>query len=279
MAKITDWKHFWISLISKVFAAIIAIAIVLYSGMVVDHQTLQWIPDYEQQSIDEIILKTELSQEDYDIIYKQTGVTKIGVDNLMNNDKLSLLIDLQKQLFEHKEIITDMFAPFICQHEVGDSLTTVPLRNGDIIVTDTTHLSFFTIGHAAMVIDAKNGLVLNAIGYDSKSQVMSIDEMIDRPNMIILRPKLSEDECQNIVDYALTELHNKDYSITVGILSDKFPDEIQQTHCSHMIWAAYKHAGIDLDANGGAVVMPMDLVGSEHVDIIQIYGFDLNLYK
>ena len=279
MAKITDWKHFWISLISKVFAAIIAIGIVLYSGMIVDHQSLQWVPDYEQQSIDEIILKTELSQEDYDVIYKQTGITKVGVDNLISNDKLSLLVDLQKQLFEHKEVVTDMFAPFICQHEVGESLTTVPLRNGDIIVTDTTHLSFFTIGHAAMVIDAKNGLVLNAIGYDSKSQVMSIDEMINRPNMIILRPKLSEDECQNIVDYALTELHNKDYSITVGILSEKFPDEIQKTHCSHMIWAAYKHAGIDLDVNGGAVVMPMDLVSSEYVDIIQIYGFDLDLYK
>lgn len=279
MAKITDWKHFWISLISKVFAAIIAVVIVLYSGMVVDHQNLQWVPDYEQKSIDEIISKTELSQEDYDVIYQQTGITKVGVDSLLQNDKLSLLQDLQKQLFEHKEVETDMFAPFVCQHGVGESLTTVPLKNGDIIVTDTTHLSFFTIGHAAMVVDAKNGLVLNAIGYDSKSQVMSIDEMIDRPNMIILRPKLSEKECQEVVDYALTELHNKDYSITVGILSDKLPEEVEKTHCSHMIWAAYKHAEIDLDANGGAVVMPMDLVGSEYVDIIQIYGFDLELYK
>ena len=279
MAKITDWKHFWVSLISKVLAAIIAVAMVLYSGLVFDHQNLQWIPDYKQKSLEEIILKTELSQEDYDIIYQQTGVTKIGVDELINHGKMSLLTNLQKQLFERKEVLTDMFTPFVCQHEIGESLETVPLQNGDIIVTDTTHLSFFKIGHAAMVVDAKNGLVLNAIGYDSKSKVMSIDEIVNRPNMIILRPKLSKEKCQEVVDYALTELHNKEYSITVGILSDKFPDEIQKTHCSHIIWAAYKHAGIDLDANGGAVVMPMDLVGSEHVDVIQIYGFDLDLYK
>ena len=102
MAKITDWKHFWVSLISKVLAAIIAVAMVLYSGLVFDHQNLQWIPDYKQKSLEEIILKTELSQEDYDIIYQQTGVTKIGVDELINHGKMSLLTNLQKQLFNDK---------------------------------------------------------------------------------------------------------------------------------------------------------------------------------
>lgn len=279
MAKIVDWQHFWISLISKVVAVIIVIAIILYTGIILDHQNFQWTPDYEQQSLDEIILKTELSNDDYELIYKQTGVTKIGVDNLLKTDKMIVLKDLQKQLFNTPTIEPSMFAPFVCQHDLDEPVKTVPLENGDIIVTDTTHFSFFTIGHAAIVVDAKNGLILNAIGYGSKSQITSIDEIINRPNIMVLRPQLSKQQRQDVADYALSNLHNKDYSLTVGIFGNKLPEDIQQTHCSHMIWAAYQSVGLDLDGNGGKIVMPMDLAKSENVDIIQIYGFDLNLYK
>ena len=65
-----------------------------------------------------------------------------------------------------------------------------------------------------------------------------------------------------------------EYRITVGLFSEKFPEELSFTHCSHMIWYTYMRLGLDLDASGGGIVTPGDILRSENVEIVQIYGMN-----
>ena len=53
-----------------------------------------WSPDYKMVDIDEVLMKIELSADDYALLYQQTGLTKLGVDGLMQNrckDKIKLI--------------------------------------------------------------------------------------------------------------------------------------------------------------------------------------------
>ena len=41
------------------------------------------------------------------------------------------------------------------------------------------------------------------------------------------------------------------------------------------MWQSYRQFGLDLDYNGGALITPKDLANSPDVDIVQVFGFDL----
>ena len=42
-----------------------------------------WYPDYEKQDISAILQKDTLTDADYDLLYAQTGLTKLGIDGLL----------------------------------------------------------------------------------------------------------------------------------------------------------------------------------------------------
>ena len=66
------------------------------------------------------------------------------------------------------------------------------------------------------------------------------------------------------------------YRLTTGILSKKYKKTLTQSQCAHFVWYAYKKFGIDLDSNGGGLVKPQDIALSDKVDVVQVYGFDLD---
>ena len=46
------------------------------------------------------------------------------------------------------------------------------------------------------------------------------------------------------------------------------------THCSHLVWQAYKHFGYDIDSDGGPLVTCNDIARSDLLEVVQVYGFD-----
>ena len=62
------------------------------------------------------------------------------------------------------------------------------------------------------------------------------------------------------------------YSAFAGIFTAK--DSIQKTQCAHLVWYAYRQFGLDLDGNGGALVLPFDLANSSQMELVQVFGFD-----
>lgn len=263
----------------KIIAITLAVVLITLGvfryGVHYKHRTALWTPSYRLQNISQILKKEALTDADYGLIFNQTGLTKEGVDSCTDKQ----ILDIQQSFFEKRELVTEEFAPFTCCDGTDTVAETVKLEDGDIIVTSATHLSFFELGHAAIVVDAEKGEILNAIGYDQKSCIEYVSEMTCRPNFVVLRPNLSREQRTAAAEYAKKELLGLQYSVSVGFFGNKFTETPSLTNCGHIIWYAYKKQGIDIDSNGGPLVMPSDILASKELSVLQVYGIDPSGFK
>ncbi len=261
-------------------ASVILITAVLEAGVFLSHLSAPWTPDYEKEEISSILAKEELSEEDYRKLYMQTGLSALSVDALRKKGEQQTILKIQQDFFSGSKLKTEQFAPFTCYHYLDQAITTAPLEAGDIIVTPTTHFSFFTLGHAALVTGSNTQEIINATGYSSKSGIESLSEVTCRPAFVILRPRAGKTAAEKAVNYALENLSDLPYSISLGLIGKKYSDKADRTNCGHIIWYAYKQAGIDLDSTGGLFVLPRDIALSPELELVQVYGMDpQNIYK
>ncbi|MDE6597940.1 MAG: hypothetical protein K2K60_04815 [Clostridia bacterium] len=268
--------------ITSVIAAIMSVVFIVCTFMqlayVVADNIECWRPSYAKiDNLSEILDKAELTENDYQTLYEQTGLTQIGVDRMLQHgqtgkDKIKAL---QTQYFAEHTVLNEQFAPFTCTDYIDEFIVHCYLEEGDILVTSSTHFSGSRIGHAGLVTSAAyygNEKILQSNAYGVPSSLGDIRDFNNRVNFMILRPKADAETKKQVVQYALQNLVGLKYDIAVGVLSNK--NKISKTHCSHLVWYAYKQFGIDLDSNGGLVVTPKNLANSPNVEIVQIFGFD-----
>lgn len=269
-------------IVCVVFVGILVItACSMQIAFVVADKIQCWRPDYEMldnAAMDEILNKESLTDEDYQVLYEQTGLTKIGIDRALDKGATGkkLIKTIQKNYFEEHKVENDYFAPFVCTDYITASVSGIYLEDGDIIVTSSTHISGVRIGHSGLVVNGAAQLVLQANAYGATSRVENADDFYSRVNFMILRVKDSSADKQTkqkVVSYAMENLQGIPYEGLAGLLTNK--NKIKKTQCSHLIWYAYKQAaGIDLDGNGGLIVTPKNIAASEHVELVQTFGFD-----
>lgn len=239
-----------------------------------------WRPDYDKTDISGIIGKEQLTDDDYDVLYSQTGLTRLGVDRMLKKGAAgkNKILKIQDDFFSENEVKNDKFAPFVCTDYIERNINTAYLEDGDIIVTSSTHFSGWRIGHSGLVTNAKEGRILQANAVGSVSKFGSIRDFNSRVNFMILSPKVDEETKAEVCKYAAENLTDKVYDFTAGVFSSK--DSIEKTQCAHLVWYAYKQFGVDLDANGGLVVTPKNIADSPLVEIVQVFGFDpVKLWK
>lgn len=236
-------------------------------------------PTYEQRNLDEILGKDELTDGDYELLYRQTGLTKIGIDRaLEKGDSGKYLIKgIQYDFFNPHTVKNGKVAPYCCTDYIETHVQNICLREGDIVVTSSTHISGVRIGHAGLVVNGAGERVIQANAYGISTRIGSIRDYTDRVNFMILRPdpeKISDEIIGNVVNYASENLLNIPYDGLAGLFTDK--NKIEKTQCAHIIWYAYKQFGIDLDSDGGLIVTPKDLANSPYLQPVQVFGFDLD---
>ena len=238
-------------------------------------------PDYAMLSLDELLSKDphDLTDDDYELLYRQTGLTKIGIDRALKKGEAGkrLIKQIQDDLFNPHEVKHDQVAPYACTDYLDKNIANTYLEDGDIIVTSSTHISFVRIGHAGMVTDGNFAQVMQANAYGTYSRLGKIGDFTDRVNFIILRPNpdmISPTVVKGVVEYAKNNLLDIPYEGLTGVVTNK--NEIKKTQCAHIVWYAYKQFGIDLDSNGGAMVVPYDLSHSSYLQPVQVFGFDLD---
>lgn len=242
--------------------------------VVADNNIECWRPDYEQQNIYPILSKEQLSDEDYETLYAQTGLTKIGVDRMKKRGSvgISRILAIQREYFTEHEVINNFYAPFLCTDKIDGTSTFTYLENGDIIVSSSTHLSGWRMGHAGLVTDADEGKILQANAVTEKSKLGTIRDFNDRVNFLVLSPKADTALKAEVCKYAEENLTGKTYDPTAGVFSSK--NKADRTQCAHLVWHAYDKFGLDLDSDGGLVVTPKDIAGSPFVELVQVFGFD-----
>lgn len=248
-----------------------------------------YYPDYEKNDMSKYNGRTSFSAAEYRDILMQTGLGKKAVDSLKYRpDFISVLTRFQNNLFKPvKYSQAGYFFATRRQYAVDDSGNEIPvydfalLENGYVLVTKSSQTLGLRNGHAALVVDAANGIILEAGPLGMSSHLSNISRWRNYPTMIML--KLKDEIIQkntslinNLINDALTNLINIPYSIIPGIFSQKqnIQNTISTSNCSHIIWAAFMRQGLDINSDGGPIITPRDIALSDLFEIVQLYGVD-----
>lgn len=256
-------------------AIIIIIVLVVLGNYVIQrfwaHRDGYFVPDYERVTLTE--------DSDYKTIFQQTGLGKAAVDKLIAENDFQAILDVQNQFFDGVEISCEPLLGWFTREdrlveETGPNL--VDLQPGDIILTLSTHSLGWRHGHAALVINEHTTLESAVLGQDSR--LGSTKSWKTYSNYVVLRIKdVTSEQQQEVVEYALNTLKGVPYHLTSGFIGPKAPDPEDPQfglHCSYLVWYAWNHFGYDADSDGGRLVSCYDLLHSDQLEIVQIYGMD-----
>ena len=159
-------------------------------------------------------------------------------------------------------------------NEAGERARAVKLpelEDGDVLVTDAVFCFGWRHGHAAIVVDAKRGITLEAYAVGTTSDFDRIEQWEYYPTVRILRLKAPKEVREQIAEYAKTELIGIPYRLTTGMIDDKnMKENYWGTQCAHLVWLAFYHFGYDVDADGGWLVTPYDLAVSEQFEVVPL---------
>lgn len=229
--------------------------------------------------IGKIQSNSNLTDSEYYTIFSQTGLGKPAVNALIRNRKHDEIQNYYNYYMKNKdfecyregltayhEYITDENGNKIQNPKFAD------LQDGDIIITLSIHTFGWRHGHAAIVTDARNGITVQAVMLGEKSAFGSVDEWREFPLVAVLRAKdTSPQTRKQIAEYAKNNLVGLEYSMFAGFIGQD-DGELTSTQCAHLVWYAYNQYGIDIDSNGGDFVTPKEILKSDKLEIVQVYG-------
>lgn len=249
----------------------------LYLWTCAAERDAHYTPEYPKEDITSYLEKSILQTEDYDILYYQTGLSRVAVDALCHESRKKVLLKVQEHFFQEPEIRCECHF-FVFREEIAlpEKNEIIPVvEDGDILITFNTHFFGWRNGHAGIVVDAEKGLTLEALSVGRDSSILSLDSWAERPSFVVLRLKNTSKELRaEIATYAREHLVDLPYHLTAGIRQDDriFHESVSGTQCAHLVWYAYEQFGYDLDSDGGWIVTPGDLYNSPLLEVVQVFG-------
>lgn len=235
------------------------------------------MPKVEQINIQPILMGRGVSKEQLRILSEQTGVSEQAVETLLDQGEYQRLIDLQEAYFAPVQTESIKTTPLtICEYVINENgkrtkgTQLANIQTGDILVTKNSRFLGWRNGHAGLVVDAKEGLILEAVMLGTNTKLCDVKGWEVYPSFLVLRLKEEYRKyysVQKAVDYAMENMVDIPYDLFAGILEDK------GTHCAHLVWHAYKEIGIDLDSDGGFLVTPYDIQNSPYLEVVQSFGY------
>ncbi len=270
-------KKFW-KWGAAIFAAVLVLcALKLWAAAA--EPGAHWTPDYEKVNLTEILSKGQLTPADYQTLLLQTGLGAFAVDTLRGQGAQDDILTAQERFFAEPLIACTPNSPISAEEHTLQGMPLVALEDGDILITPCSHAYGWRNGHAALVVDAAQGLTLESVVLGTKSCLQSIDKWETYPAVMVFRLKGESAAVRaGIARTACERLCGVPYGLTVGLLSPKHPEDAPaETHCAHLVWEAYRAHGYDLDSTGGHIVTPHDLAASPLLELKQIYGVDPRL--
>lgn len=268
-----------------VFVIISVIFLISHLSSVYINNNVRYYPDYDQLDLIPILEKNELSNDDYKTLFYQTGLGPSAIDEIRSrtNYDHTMITSYQDDFFYPMPFApfrSGVITPLYSVNEKGQrsyGFEFAPYHNGYVFVTDSTHTLGFRHGHSAVITDSERGESIEALTLGETSSLVSVTSWRYRPTFIMLKLKNTNQETlDEIAQYAIDELLDIPYDLTVGFLSPKNPplEKIKGTHCSHLVWYLFMQFGYDVDADGGWLVTPQDIMYSDMFEVVQIYGLN-----
>ena len=274
--------------LALLFLAIVLFLVVLFLFLqhVWPHRSQPFRPDYPQLELSGLLAGDNLTPSDYQTIYQQTGLGPAAVDDLLalGDAGVQQILDTQERFFLPPGDAPCRAMGFVTyehryRDESGRALAGVPLaplREGDILVSLSTHTLGWRHGHAGLVLDPDAGITLESVVLGSDSAQTKVSHWRTYSTLLVLRPKdATAAQRSAVVAFAEEHLDGIPYSLLSGIFGPKFQpvDASHNAQCAYLPWYAWMSQGFDLDGDGGRIVTPMDLTLGE-VEIVQICGID-----
>ena len=246
------------------------------------HRRESFVPQYPYEVLTE--------ESDYDTFFRQTGLGKSAVDKLLEAGEFEKILEIQEDFRRPVEVsCTPMIGWFTREDKLVPGARSrsggteealgpdfVDLQPGDILLTLSTHSLGWRHGHVALVIDEETTLECAMLGTDS--HFCSVQHWRECAQYIVLRVKgVSLEQRQEVAAYACEELQGVLYHLSSGFIGPKAPDpdaEYFGLQCAYLAWYAWNHFGYDLDGDGGRLVSSDDLLQSELLEVVQMYGMD-----
>lgn len=263
---------------------IAAIVLILMQWTHITETEAYEAPNRQICDLNEILNKEEWDKNDYRVIFYQTGLSRRAISVIPENSRNDKILSAQQAFFREPAVECTKNSIISWQEQNTNCIQPeiLGIQNGDILVSFCTHTYGWRNGHVGIVVDASEGKTLEAIVMGEDSCVQSIRKWRNYPSFIILRLKgipLSEREA--IAEYALEHMEGIPYGFVTDVLEHiiRGDGEIGDTDCSHLIWKSFKEFGYDLDSDGGFIVTPRDIAESPLLEVIQVYGIDLDTIK
>ena len=235
------------------------------------HRAGYFVPDYPRVTLTE--------QSDYETIFLQTGLGPQAVDALLERGDFQAILDAQELFFNPPQAECQSLLGWFTREDRLTDASGPPLADlqpGDVVLTLSTHTFGWRHGHAGLVIDS--GTTLECVVLGTDSTLVNAQHWSTYSNYVVLRlkditPQLQEE----IVTYSLDNLLGVPYHLTSGFIGPKAPDPEDWQfglHCSYLVWYAWNHFGFDLDSDGGRLASSYDLLHSDLLEVVQVYGMD-----
>lgn len=274
-------------MIKKVLAGLLIIVFIGFFLMQWKHSTELEVyksPNREWVELEEIISKERWDDNDYRTIFYQTGLGRRAIEAIPIDEQKEKILRAQKTFFLEPTVECTKNSIISWQEQNINKVLPeiIGIENGDILVSFCTHTYGWRNGHVGIVVDAEKGTTLEAIVMGEDSCIQSIEKWRRYPSFIILRLKgVPLSERQEIAEYTLENMAGIPYGFVTDVLEHvvKGDYEIGDTDCSHLIWRSFKEYGYDLDSDGGIIVTPRDIAGSPLLEVVQVYGIDLDTIR
>lgn len=216
-----------------------------------------------------------LTAEDYAFIYGQTGLGEAAVRSL---EDLGQLFDYQESYFTAADYRCTPNSPISSEERLRSGrVLLAPLEEGDVLVTNASHVLSWRNGHAAIVTDAERGVTLEAVVIGKNTKPQNLAKWAEYPNFAVLRLKGADKEQRAAIARTAEEnLNDIPYNALIGLYPAKYRDVSVYggTQCAHLVWLAYAAHGCDIDANHGLLVTPEDIFRCGLFEIVQTYGLE-----
>lgn len=239
------------------------------------HREGYFVPDYP---------RVTLSQDsDYKTIFQQTGLGRPAVDRLLAEGDFQAVLDAQDAFFAPPPAVCAPLLGWFTREDrlEGNGVPLADLQPGDIVLTLSTHTAGWRHGHAGLAIDGDTTLECEMLGTDSV--LADASRWSTYSTCAVLRLKAMTPELQEqIVEFGMKELLGVPYRLTAGLIGEKAPEPETSgfgLHCSYLVWYAFYRFGYDLDSDGGRLVSAYDLLHSDLLEVVQVWGMDPRKFK
>ncbi len=267
-------KKKWVKITVRVIAVFL-IFIVLFTGA--NHFTQHYIAHYKQQFTPKYYDRVELTEEtDLKTIFLQTGLGEKTAEKMIEDGRFKEILQAQDDFFGFYDVECNPMIKWFTREErlADESYQFYDLQPGDILVTLSTHTWGWHHGHAGLVFDEFSVIESIAMGVDSSKE--NIFYWKDYAGVAVLRVKdKTLEERKAVAEFAEQNLTDRPYSLLSGLGLKKAPPlDNLKLHCSYLPWYAWQHFDVDLDSDGGRIVTSYDILHSDKVEIVQLYGMD-----